>query len=75
MWEHYLNRAIRQGKWKLVALKRQPWELYDIAADRNETNDLAAEHQDVVERLEKAFIETRLVEPDFPSPTYDAVTR
>ncbi|MEC9091418.1 MAG: sulfatase/phosphatase domain-containing protein, partial [Planctomycetota bacterium] len=43
-WEHEGNRAIRQGKWKLVAKGATgPWELYDIGKDRTELNNLAAE--------------------------------
>ncbi|MBM4104189.1 MAG: arylsulfatase [Planctomycetes bacterium] len=41
-WEHEGNRAIRQGKWKLVAKGREgKWELYDVEADRSELHDLA----------------------------------
>jgi arylsulfatase len=42
-WEHEGNRAVRQGKWKLVSrFEKKTWELYDIEADRSEMNDLAA---------------------------------
>ncbi len=42
-WEHEGNRAIREGKWKLVALGAGgSWELYDMEKDRSETNNLAA---------------------------------
>ncbi|MCZ6795302.1 MAG: sulfatase-like hydrolase/transferase, partial [Planctomycetota bacterium] len=42
-WEHEGNRAVRVGGWKLVARGEEgPWELYDMAADRTEMNDLAA---------------------------------
>jgi len=51
-WEHEGNRAVRQGKWKLVAKANRPWELYDTDADRTETNDLAAEYPDKVRELE-----------------------
>ncbi len=42
-WEHEGNRALRVGKWKLVA--KGPgggWELYDMEADRTEMHDLSA---------------------------------
>lgn len=42
-WEHEGNRALRLGDWKLVSKHKQPWELYDMAADRTEMHDLAAE--------------------------------
>ena len=41
-FEHEGNRAVRQGKWKLVAVKGGAWELYDMAADRTELNSLSA---------------------------------
>lgn len=54
-WEHEGNRAIRQGRWKLVALHRHPWELYDLEADPFERHDLAAERPQVVTRLTAAW--------------------
>ncbi len=53
--EHEGNRAVREGRWKLVALKDRPWELYDLAADPTEMNDLAARETDLVARLDKAW--------------------
>lgn len=50
-WEHIGNCAVRDGRWKLVREAGRPWELYDIAADRVEAHDLAAEHPDVVTEL------------------------
>jgi arylsulfatase A-like enzyme len=50
-WEHEGNRAVRDGQWKLVAKENQPWELYDIAADRTEMSNLAAKHPDKVKAL------------------------
>jgi len=41
-WEHEENRGVLDGKWKLVALAKQPWRLYDIEKDRTEQHDLAA---------------------------------
>ncbi|MCC6417384.1 MAG: arylsulfatase [Gemmataceae bacterium] len=52
-WEHEGHRAVLAGKWKLVSLKRAGgWELYDIEADRTETNDLAAKHPERVKTLD-----------------------
>ena len=51
-WQHEGNRAIRVGDWKLVAAgKDGPWELYDLATDRTETHDLAAELPEKVREL------------------------
>jgi arylsulfatase A-like enzyme len=50
-WEHEGNRAIREGKWKLVAQENQPWELYDIEADRAELHNLALEHPKRVKEM------------------------
>jgi len=42
-WEHEGNRAVRDGKWKLVAQGESgAWQLYDMDADRTELNNLAA---------------------------------
>jgi arylsulfatase len=41
-WEHEGNRAVRQREWKLVSKHPGGWELYNVAKDRTETNDLAA---------------------------------
>ncbi|MBC03426.1 MAG: arylsulfatase [Phycisphaerae bacterium] len=50
-WEHEGNRAVRQGRWKLVARHKGAWELYDLEADRTEMNDLADTEQERVERM------------------------
>jgi arylsulfatase A-like enzyme len=58
-WEHEGNRAVREGKWKLVSYYNEiheesgrvgtgrrtgPWELYDLESDRVELKNLAAIH-------------------------------
>lgn len=50
-WEHEGNRALRQGEWKLVSKHPDGWELYNIAQDRTETNDLAAKDPERVKRM------------------------
>ncbi|MCP1382805.1 arylsulfatase [Runella salmonicolor] len=55
-WEHFDNRAIRQGKWKLVGMKgKSQWELYDIENDRTETQDLAQAHPEIVAQLTEKY--------------------
>ena len=50
-WEHMGNKAIRDGKWKLVAKHGQPWELYDLAVDRAESHDLSKGEPAIAARL------------------------
>ncbi len=50
-WEHMGNKAIRYGKWKLVAKHDQPWELYDISADRAESRNLVKQEPEVTKQL------------------------
>jgi len=50
-WEHEGNRAVRVGKWKLVSRHKGPWELFDLEADRTESEDLAAKEPARVKEL------------------------
>ena len=50
-WEHEGNRAVRRGRWKLVSKHPGGWELYDMAADRTELDDLSDRHADVAADL------------------------
>jgi arylsulfatase len=54
-WEHEGNKAVRDGKWKLVLRHRQPWQLFDMDADRTEQHDLAQQQPELVARLESAW--------------------
>ncbi len=54
-WEHEGNRAVRDGKWKLVARHRGPWELYDTEADRTEMHDLGPRFPVLVEQLSREY--------------------
>lgn len=56
-WLHEGNRAIRQGDWKLVAARDEPWELYNLAGDRTESRNLAAQHPERVASLAKRWQE------------------
>ena len=51
-WEHEGNRAMRLGKWKLVAKgPASKWELYDLEAGRTELHDLAGRHPERVREM------------------------
>ncbi len=54
-WEHEGNRAVRDGKWKLVSHHPNSWELYDIEADRTELNDQAAKYPVIVQDLAGSY--------------------
>ena len=54
-WEHEGNCAVRDGKWKLVSSFPNTWELYDMQADRTETNNLADVYPAQVVRLAAAY--------------------
>jgi arylsulfatase len=41
-WEHEGNKAVRDGKWKLVSKHPDQWELFDMEADRTELHNLAS---------------------------------
>jgi arylsulfatase A-like enzyme len=45
------DRGLRDGDWKLVSFRSQPWELYNIADDRTELNNLAAKHPERVKAM------------------------
>jgi arylsulfatase len=54
-WEHEGNRAVRQGKWKLVARFKGAWELYDLEADRTEMTNLAEKQPEKVKELAEKY--------------------
>jgi len=54
-WEHEGNRAVRLGRWKLVARHKQPWQLFDLDEDRTEMNDLAGEKPDLLGALKTTY--------------------
>jgi len=50
-FRHIGHRALRIGRWKLVAVNRGKWELYDMDSDRSELNNLAAKQPARVRRM------------------------
>jgi arylsulfatase A-like enzyme len=69
MWEHYHNRAIRQGNWKLVALKDHAWELYDMEKDRSELNNFAEQYPEKAKELEELWETHAHRTKIYPRPT------
>ena len=55
-WEHEGNKAVRLGRYKLVSRWKKDaeynWELYDLEADRSETNNLYVTMPEKVIELE-----------------------
>lgn len=54
-WEHEGNKAVRDGKWKLVSKFPDSWELFDMEADRTELHDLAAAQPDRAAAMKKQY--------------------
>ncbi len=54
-WEHEGGKAIRVGDWKMSALKKSDWEIFNMAADRNEATNLAAQYPEKVKNLDAAW--------------------
>ncbi|WP_417189007.1 arylsulfatase [Bacteroides sp.] len=51
-WEHQMNAAVRKGDWKAVREGEDgKWQLYDLAVDRTERNNLALKHTDILKDL------------------------
>lgn len=70
------RRAIRMGDWKAVEYRlnredRGPVELYNLKEDIGETNDLAADHADLVAKLTAKMDAARVPCPNFPFPGLD----
>jgi arylsulfatase A-like enzyme len=58
------NVAVRDGDWKLlVNADGTGAELYDLAADRDETKNVAADHPDITKRLTDAALRWRKAMP------------
>lgn len=57
-WEFY-GRAVRKDNWKLIRKggKTGTYELYDLATDLHEDNNLAAQYPEIVKELDKILEE------------------
>jgi arylsulfatase len=60
-------QAVRAGKWK--AVRREPGrdlEIYDLEMDIEETNNIAQQHPEVVERMEAILQKAHVPSEFFP---------
>ena len=67
-WEFHeggFSQALRAGDWKLIKSKGRTM-LFNLKADVNEANDVAAVNADIVQRLSKLMASARTDSPDFP---------
>jgi arylsulfatase A-like enzyme len=70
-WELFGNRALRQGDWKLrweiKPLGKSEWELFNLATDPAERNDLSAENPEKLKEMlvlwEKYMAENNVILP------------
>jgi arylsulfatase A-like enzyme len=72
-FHHENKKALRQGDWKIVTIEDgASWELYNMAVDRGETNNLAGSETEKLDELVKLWQEQRdqIVDEirDYPEP-------
>ena len=69
-WEFHergFQQAVRMGQWKAVRLQvGEPLELYDLAKDPGEKQNVATEHPDIVAKIEDYLKTARTESPDWP---------
>ena len=51
------DRGLRDGDWKAVSFRREAWELYNIAKDRTELNNLAEAEPERLQKMIDAWTE------------------
>jgi arylsulfatase A-like enzyme len=69
-WEFHeggFKQAVRYGRWKAVRhAPHLPLELYDLQADPGEIRNIAAQHQDIITRIETYLKTARTDSKEFP---------
>ncbi len=78
-WEFYeptYRQAARLGKWKAVRLKRgAKLELYDLSSDPWESKNIAADHPDIVQKMDKGMAEQHTASVEYPDIDPDSSTK
>ena len=68
------DRGLRDGDWKIVSFKSEPWELYNVAEDRTELNDLAAKHPELVTKMAQKWTDMSRSILRAPSASYQPIS-
>lgn len=65
--KHQWGHAVRVGEWKAVSFAvGQPMQLYHLPTDISESNDLAAKHPDIVQKLSEIAQRAHTNDPEWP---------
>lgn len=69
-WELHKGKVVQAARWDDWKAVRngidQSIEIYDLAKDRGEKNDLAKEHPELVKKANSIFKDAHRVDPDWP---------
>lgn len=66
--EHFGARYARQGDWKITSMGDTTWHLFNLAADRTETNDLRTQNPEKVKELSALWRTWANTHNVFPKP-------
>jgi arylsulfatase A-like enzyme len=66
------DRGLRDGDWKAVSFRGEAWELYNVAGDRTELNDLADAEPERLQKMVDTWTEMTKTVLHAPSKSYAA---
>jgi len=69
------DRGLRDGDWKLVSFKGGPWELYNLANDRTERNNLASKYPDRVQAMSEQWTTMTMEVLEAPKKAFEPVSQ
>tara|TARA_B110000467_G_C18281747_1_gene459014 strand:+ start:115 stop:1371 length:1257 start_codon:yes stop_codon:yes gene_type:complete len=74
-WEFFesgFQQAVRQGDWKAIRMAPgKALELYDLSKDESESNNIAANHPDIIAEMESIFKTARTPSENWPVEELD----